>query len=38
MRVHSGADNKGWRIDYCLVSGETDKKKKRAVILPEAKH
>jgi exodeoxyribonuclease-3 len=30
--------NKGWRIDYCLVSDPLKQKLKRAVILPEAKH
>ena len=32
------ANNKGWRIDYCLVSEPLKDKIKRAVILPEAKH
>ncbi|MNU02415.1 Exodeoxyribonuclease [compost metagenome] len=32
------ANNKGWRIDYCLVSEPLRDKIKRAVILPEAKH
>lgn len=32
------AQNKGWRIDYCLVSETLKHKLKRAVILPEAKH
>lgn len=32
------ANNKGWRIDYCLVSESLKQKLKRAVILPEAKH
>ena len=31
-------ENKGWRIDYCLVSEPLKQKIKRAVILPEAKH
>jgi exodeoxyribonuclease-3 len=31
-------ENKGWRIDYCLVSESLKQKIKRAVILPEAKH
>jgi exodeoxyribonuclease III len=30
--------NKGWRIDYSLVSKPLQEKLKRAVILPEAKH
>jgi exodeoxyribonuclease III len=32
------ANNKGWRIDYCLVSEPLKDKIKRALILPEAKH
>lgn len=31
-------DNKGWRIDYCLVSEPLKNKIKKALILPEAKH
>jgi exodeoxyribonuclease-3 len=31
-------ENKGWRIDYCMVSEPLKQKLKRAVILPEAKH
>ena len=31
-------DNKGWRIDYCLVSEPLKDKIKKALILPEAKH
>ena len=31
-------NNKGWRIDYCLVSETLKDKLKRAYILPEAKH
>jgi exodeoxyribonuclease-3 len=39
MRVPTArADNKGWRIDYCLVSEPLRDRIKRAVILPEAKH
>ena len=30
--------NKGWRIDYSMVSRPLQEKIKRAVILPEAKH
>ena len=30
--------NKGWRIDYCLVSEPLKNRIKRALILPEAKH
>ena len=32
------ADNKGWRIDYCLVSEPLKDRIKKALILPEAKH
>ncbi|SCY23128.1 exodeoxyribonuclease III [Flavobacterium caeni] len=32
------ANNKGWRIDYILVSKPLENRLKRAVILPEAKH
>lgn len=32
------ADNKGWRIDYCLVSELLKDRIKKALILPEAKH
>jgi exodeoxyribonuclease-3 len=31
-------ENKGWRIDYCLVSESIKQKIKRAVIMPTAKH
>ncbi|GEC70911.1 exodeoxyribonuclease-3 [Flavobacterium flevense] len=31
-------DNKGWRIDYCLVSEPLKDRIKKALILPEAKH
>jgi exodeoxyribonuclease-3 len=31
-------NNKGWRIDYCLVSEPLKNRIKRALILPEAKH
>ena len=31
-------DNKGWRIDYCLVSEPLRDRIKRALILPDAKH
>jgi exodeoxyribonuclease-3 len=37
-RANSRENNKGWRIDYNLVSGPMESKLKRAVILPEAKH
>lgn len=32
------ANNKGWRIDYILVSKPLENRLKRAVILPEARH
>lgn len=32
------ANNKGWRIDYILVSKPLENRLKRSVILPEAKH
>ena len=39
VRVPSARrENKGWRIDYCLVSESLKQKLKRAVILAEAKH
>jgi exodeoxyribonuclease-3 len=31
-------NNKGWRIDYCLVSEPLKNRIKRALILTEAKH
>jgi exodeoxyribonuclease-3 len=37
-RANSRANNKGWRIDYNLVSLPLQEKLKRAVILPEAQH
>jgi exodeoxyribonuclease III len=37
-RAGARGNNKGWRIDYCLVSDTLKSKIKRAVILPEAKH
>ena len=37
-RANSRNNNKGWRIDYCMVSEPLRKKLKRAYILPEAKH
>ncbi len=38
FRHNSRANNKGWRIDYHMVSKPLEDKMKRAVILPEAKH
>ncbi len=37
-RAGARGNNKGWRIDYCLVSHPLKDRIKRAVILPEAKH
>jgi exodeoxyribonuclease-3 len=37
-RAGSRGNNKGWRIDYCLVSETLKDRLKRALILPEAKH
>ncbi|NBC58421.1 MAG: exodeoxyribonuclease III [Bacteroidetes bacterium] len=37
-RANARANNKGWRLDYHLVSEPLKQNIKRAVILPEAKH
>jgi exodeoxyribonuclease-3 len=37
-RAGARGNNKGWRIDYNLVSESLRNRLKRAVILPEAKH
>jgi len=37
-RANSRNNNKGWRIDYLMVSEPLKNKIKRAFILPEAKH
>jgi exodeoxyribonuclease-3 len=37
-RANARANNKGWRIDYCLVTKTLEEKLERALILPEAKH
>lgn len=37
-RANARANNKGWRIDYNLVSEPLQEKLKRAVILPDATH
>lgn len=37
-RANSRANNKGWRLDYGMVSTPLEPRLKRAVILSEAKH
>lgn len=37
-RANARNNNKGWRIDYNMVTKPLEEKLKRAVILPEAKH
>ncbi len=37
-RANARANNKGWRIDYCMASEPMKSRLKRAYILPEAKH
>ena len=37
-RAGARGNNKGWRIDYNLVSDSLQHKLKRAVILPDAMH
>jgi len=37
-RANSRNNNKGWRIDYHMVTNSLQEKLKRAVILPEARH
>lgn len=37
-RANARNNNKGWRIDYCLVAEPLRDKIERALILPEAKH
>jgi exodeoxyribonuclease-3 len=37
-RANARNNNKGWRIDYCLVDKSLESKIERAYILPEAKH
>ncbi|HEX9981416.1 MAG TPA: exodeoxyribonuclease III [Flavobacterium sp.] len=36
--ANSRGNNKGWRLDYALVSRPLENRLKRSVILPEAKH
>ena len=37
-RANARNNNKGWRIDYCLVDKALESNIERAYILPEAKH
>ena len=37
-RANARANNKGWRLDYCMVTEPLKEKISRAYILPEAKH
>jgi len=37
-RANARNNNKGWRIDYALVSAPLKENIKRSFILPEAKH
>ena len=37
-RANARNNNKGWRIDYCLVTEQLIDNIKRALILPDAKH
>ena len=37
-RANSRANNKGWRLDYAMVTNSLKEKITRAYILPEAKH
>jgi len=37
-RANARANNKGWRIDYHIVSEHMKDKMKRALILPQAMH
>lgn len=37
-RANARNNNKGWRIDYCMVSQPMENNLKRAVILPDAVH
>ncbi len=37
-RANARANNKGWRLDYAMVTKPLEEKIKRAIILTEAKH
>ncbi len=37
-RANARANNKGWRLDYCMVTEALKEKISRAYILPDAKH
>lgn len=38
FRANARANNKGWRIDYCMATESLKDKLKRAAIMPDAKH
>lgn len=38
LRANARANNKGWRIDYQMVSAPLESRLKRALLLPEARH
>lgn len=38
FRANARANNKGWRIDYCMATEPLKDKLKRAAIMPDAKH
>ena len=38
FRANARANNKGWRIDYCMASREADSLLRSASILPDARH
>lgn len=38
FRANARTNNKGWRIDYCMVTAEVIPQLKDAYILPEVKH
>ena len=38
FRANARANNKGWRIDYCMASREAESLLRSAYILPDARH